>query len=69
MGVPLLQEWLKPFTKMGVTSFCAAKSGGGADLISFTNVGIPSVSFIPDYRDVLSIHHTASDTFDHSSME
>ena len=68
VGVPLLQEWLKPFAKMGVTSF-GPQSGGGADGISFTNVGIPSVSFTPDLRDIISIHHTASDTFDHLSME
>jgi hypothetical protein len=38
-------------------------------MTSFLDAGIPSVSFTPDYRDILSLHHTDSDTFDHLSMQ
>jgi carboxypeptidase Q len=65
---PLLKEWLSPFEKLGVTSFRTAAVDGGSDLTSFLDAGIPPVSFTPDYRDILSIHHTDSDTFDHLSM-
>ena len=68
-ALPLLKGWLSPFEKMGVTSFRVGASDGGSDITSFLDAGIPSVSFTSDYRDILSIHHTDSDTFDHLSMQ
>jgi carboxypeptidase Q len=68
-ALPLLKEWLSPFEKLGVTSFGVGAGDSGSDMTSFLDAGIPSVSFTPDYRDILSLHHTDSDTFDHLSMQ
>jgi hypothetical protein len=68
MALPQLRQWSNPFEKMGVTGL-GLGNGGGSDATSFLEAGITAVSFTPDYRDILSIHHTDSDTFDHLSME
>jgi Zn-dependent M28 family amino/carboxypeptidase len=68
-ALPLLKEWLSPFEKLGVTSFGVGAGDSASDMTSFLDAGIPSVSFTPDYRDIMSLHHTDSDTFDHLSMQ
>jgi Zn-dependent M28 family amino/carboxypeptidase len=68
MALPQLRQWAQPFEKLGVTSF-GIGNGGGSDATSFLEAGITAVSFTPDYRDIMSLHHTDSDTFDHLSME
>jgi carboxypeptidase Q len=68
-AVPLLREWLQPFTSMGARSVVAAPTGG-TDHVFMQAVGIPGYQFIQDPLDYNSrVHHTSVDTFDHLKAE
>jgi carboxypeptidase Q len=68
-AVPLLREWLQPFTSMGAKSV-VAKPTGGTDHVFMQAVGIPGYQFIQDPLDYGSrVHHSSIDTFDHLKAE
>ncbi|HEY4239548.1 MAG TPA: M20/M25/M40 family metallo-hydrolase [Kofleriaceae bacterium] len=64
-AVPLLREWLAPFTGFGATAVVAG-STGGTDHVFMQAVGIPGYQFIQDPLDYSTrTHHSSVDTFDH----
>lgn len=68
-AVPLLKEWLQPFSSMGARSVVAAPTGG-TDHVYMQSVGIPGYQFIQDPLDYRSrVHHSSVDTFDHLKAE
>jgi carboxypeptidase Q len=63
---PLFQQWLAPFTDLGVTTI-TIRNTGGTDHLSFAAVGLPGFQFIQDGLDYETLtHHTSADTFDHA---
>jgi len=68
-AVPLLREWLQPFTSMGARAVVATPTGG-TDHVFMQAVGIPGYQFIQDPLDYNSrTHHSGVDTFDHMKAE
>jgi carboxypeptidase Q len=68
-AVPMLREWLQPFSSMGATSVVASPTGG-TDHVFMQAVGIPAYQFVQDPLDYSSrVHHSSIDTFDHLKAE
>lgn len=64
-AVPLLKQWLSPFSNMDASTVVAGPTGG-TDHVYLQSVGIPAFQFIQDPLDYRSrLHHTNADTFDH----
>jgi Zn-dependent M28 family amino/carboxypeptidase len=64
-AVPLLKEWMNPFSSMGATAVVAAPTGG-TDHVYMQSVGVPGFQFVQDPLDYgARLHHTNIDTFDH----
>lgn len=64
-AVPILREWLSPFSSMGASTV-AIRTSGGTDHVFFSGIGLPAFQFIQDPLDYGSrLHHTNADTFDH----
>jgi carboxypeptidase Q len=63
--VPILRDWLEPFSSMGA-SRVVSQPTGGTDHVFMTAVGIPAFQFIQDPLDYGSrTHHSSIDTYDH----
>lgn len=68
-AVPMLREWLSPFTSMGAGTVAIQRTTG-TDHVYMQAAGIPGYQFIQDELDYDSrIHHTSADTFDHLKAE
>jgi hypothetical protein len=64
-AVPLLKEWLQPFSGMDAAAVVSSPTGG-TDHVFMQAVGIPAYQFIQDPLDYGSrVHHSSIDTFDH----
>ena len=64
-AVPMLREWLSPFSSMGASTVAIQRTGG-TDHVFMQRAGIPGYQFIQDPLDYDSrIHHTGVDTYDH----
>ncbi len=64
-AIPILDDWLSPFSAMGASTV-VARGSGGTDHVRFQSVGIPGFQFIQDGLDYDSrVHHSSVDTFDH----
>jgi carboxypeptidase Q len=65
LAVPLLREWLSPFSSLGAGTV-VMKQTSGTDHVFMQDVGIPGFQFIQDPLDYGSrLHHSNLDTFDH----
>ena len=63
--VPILREWLMPFSSLGASSVVAVPTGG-TDHVFLSRLGLPAFEFIQDPLDYETrVHHTDLDTFDH----
>jgi hypothetical protein len=58
----LVVQWKKLFAPYLIDRFNIG--GGGADLSSLKNTGVPCIGFEPDGQRYFDIHHTAQDSFD-----
>jgi hypothetical protein len=68
-AVPLLKEWLTPFSGMGASAVVSSPTGG-TDHVFMQAVGISAYQFIQDPLDYESrVHHSSIDTFDHLKAE
>jgi hypothetical protein len=68
-AVPLLKDWLTPFSGMGASSVVSSPTGG-TDHVFMQAVGISAYQFIQDPLDYESrVHHSSIDTFDHLKAE
>jgi hypothetical protein len=68
-AVPVLREWLQPFSSMGAGAVVIAPTGG-TDHVLMQAVGVPAYQFIQDPLDYSArLHHTSIDTFDHLKAE
>jgi hypothetical protein len=68
-AVPLLREWLQPFSSMGATAVVATPTGG-TDHVFMQAVGVPGYQFVQDPLDYgTRVHHSSIDTFDHLKAE
>lgn len=66
---PVFEEWIKPFTDLGMTHV-VTRATGGSDHGALDYIGIPSFQFIQDPLDYgTRIHHTNMDVYDHLSPE
>lgn len=64
-AVPILKEWLAPFSSMGASTVVIG-STGSTDHVHMQAVGVPAFQFIQDPLDYRSrLHHTSMDTYDH----
>ena len=64
-AVPLLKDWLAPFSSMGAGNVVAGPTGG-TDHEFFQSVAVPGYQFIQDPLDYGSrVHHSSIDTLDH----
>ena len=64
-AVPLLREWLSPFTSMDASAVVAGPTGG-TDHVFMQAVGVQGFQFIQDPLDYESTtHHSSVDTLDH----
>jgi carboxypeptidase Q len=63
--VPILREWLSPFSSLGASTVVAEPTGG-TDHVFLSRLGLPAFQFIQDPLDYETrVHHTDLDTFDH----
>jgi Zn-dependent M28 family amino/carboxypeptidase len=61
---PILEEWMKPFRDLGMTTL-SARNTGGTDHLSFDAVGIPGFQFIQDPMDYeTQTHHSNLDVYE-----
>lgn len=68
-AVPLLKEWLTPFSGMDASRVVAADTSG-TDHVFMQQVGVPAYQFIQDSLDYSTrTHHSNADTFDHLKAE
>lgn len=68
-AVPILKDWLAPFSAHGVTTVAAAPTTG-TDHELMAKIGLPAFQFIQDELDYGSTtHHTSVDTYDHMRSE
>jgi Zn-dependent M28 family amino/carboxypeptidase len=68
-AVPMLKEWLAPFSSMGASAVVVQPTGS-TDHEFMSAVGLPAFQFIQDPLDYDSVvHHTSLDTFDHLRTE
>jgi carboxypeptidase Q len=66
---PIFEEWIKPFTDLGMTHV-VTRATGGSDHGALDYIGIPSFQFIQDPLDYgTRIHHTNMDVYDHLIAE
>jgi len=64
-AVPILHEWLSPFTSLAASTVVAEPTGG-TDHVFLSRLGLPAFQFIQDPLDYETrVHHTDLDTFDH----
>jgi hypothetical protein len=64
-AVPILREWLSPFTSLAASTVVAEPTGG-TDHVFLSRLGLPAFQFIQDPLDYETrVHHTDLDTFDH----
>ena len=64
-AVPMLRDWLSPFTAMGAGTVVAGPTTG-TDHEPFQAVAIPGFQFIQDPLDYETrVHHSSIDTLDH----
>lgn len=62
--IPVFEQWIKPFTDMGVSTV-SARSTGSTDHVPFDNSGLPGFQFIQDPINYMSrTHHTNMDNID-----
>lgn len=64
---PVFEEWIKPFTDMGVTTI-SIRNTGGTDHQSFDAVGLPGFQFIQDELEYGRGYHTVMDTYERLVM-
>jgi len=63
---PILEQWLKPFEDLGVTTL-TMRNTGGTDHLSFNAVGLPGFQYIQDPLDYMTVtHHSNMDVYDHA---
>lgn len=68
-AVPMLKDWLSPFSGLGATAV-AARRTGGTDHVYMQTVGLPAFQFIQDPLEYQTrTHHTSIDTYDHLRAE
>ena len=68
-AVPMLKDWLSPFSGLGATAVVSAPTTG-TDHVYMQSVGLPAFQFIQDPLDYGSrTHHTDIDTYDHLRAE
>ncbi len=64
-AVPILKDWLSPFSGMDATAVVADRTGG-TDHVYMQTVGLPGFQFIQDPLEYDSrTHHSSVDTYDH----
>lgn len=64
-AVPILREWLGPFSSLGASSVVAEPTDS-TDHVYLSRLGLPAFQFIQDPLDYETrVHHTDIDTFDH----
>jgi carboxypeptidase Q len=63
---PLFEEWLAPFSDLGVSAI-TIRNTGGTDHLSFDAVGLPGFQFVQDPLDYSTVtHHSNMDVYDHA---
>ena len=68
-AVPMLKDWLSPFSGLGATAVVSSPTAG-TDHVYMQSVGLPAFQFIQDPLDYNSrTHHTDIDTYDHLRAE
>ncbi len=66
---PLVEEWMKPFKDLGMTTL-TMRNTGGTDHLSFDAVGIPGFQFIQDPVEYETrTHHSNMDVYDRLQPE
>jgi Zn-dependent M28 family amino/carboxypeptidase len=61
---PIFQEWMTPFTSVGMTTL-SVRNTGGTDHTSFDAVGIPGFQFVQDPIEYETrTHHSNMDVFE-----
>jgi carboxypeptidase Q len=61
---PIFQEWMRPFTSLGMTTL-SVRNTGGTDHTSFDAVGIPGFQFVQDPIEYETrTHHSNMDVFE-----
>jgi len=64
-AIPILKEWLAPFSSLGGAAVVAEPTGA-TDHQMMSEIGLPAFQFVQDPLDYSSTtHHTDADTFDH----
>jgi carboxypeptidase Q len=64
-AIPILREWLAPFSSLGGAAVVAEPTGS-TDHQMMSEIGLPAFQFVQDPLDYASTtHHTDADTFDH----